>query len=371
MPFLLAAILALVSGAVLGIYSSGLTLLSLGVRIPRPAAAFVDGVILTLGTIWVVFFAEDFLGPFQSFLITLGVPLAAWAGIMIADIALRKRDYDEEALFDPAGRYGSVDVAALATMVGASVARLGPGRQQLRHRRHVEQLAGLPHRAARSRHLRRRPGRALLGGSVGLRQPRRAARARPRLRRDVRRPAREGPPPGVLSATRPDWPLSLLETHCTVRGNTQVRRRVGADVKIEIWSDVVCPWCYIGKRRIENALAEFEHADEVEVHWRSYQLDPGAPTEPTESTTTMLARKYGQSPDGAQQMQDRVEAVAAEEGLVYRLSQTLHLNTVDAHRLIHLAHEQGGNELQGRVKEALLAAYFTEAPQRRRPRRAA
>ena len=121
MPFLLAAILALVSGAVLGIYSSGLTLLSLGVRIPRPAAAFVDGVILTLGTIWVVFFAEDFLGPFQSFLITLGVPLAAWAGIMIADIALRKSDYDEEALFDPAGRYGSVDVTALATMVGASV----------------------------------------------------------------------------------------------------------------------------------------------------------------------------------------------------------------------------------------------------------
>jgi len=120
-PFLLAAILALVSGAVLGIYSSGLTLLSLGVRIPRPAAAFVDGVILTLGTIYVVFFAEDFLGPFQSFLITLGVPLAAWAGIMIADIALRKRDYDEEALFDAAGRYGSVDATSVATMIGASV----------------------------------------------------------------------------------------------------------------------------------------------------------------------------------------------------------------------------------------------------------
>src|SRR4029079_16537849 len=112
-PFLVAAVLALVSGAVLGIYSSGLTLLSLGVRIPRPAAALVDGVILTLGTIWVVFLAEDFIGPFQSFLITLGVPLAAWAGIMIADIALRKGDYDEEALFDPAGRYGSVDVPAL------------------------------------------------------------------------------------------------------------------------------------------------------------------------------------------------------------------------------------------------------------------
>ena len=127
---------------------------------------------------------------------------------------------------------------------------------------------------------------------------------------------------------------------------------------IEIWSDVVCPWCYVGKRRLETALAAFEHRDEVEVVYRSFELDP---TAPSESTTVMLARKYGQSPAGAQQMQNRVEAVAAEEGLVYRLSQTLHLNTVDAHRLIHLAHEQGGNELQGRVKEALLAAYFTEA----------
>ena len=120
-PFLAAAVLSLVSGAVLGIYSSGLTLISLGLRIPRPAAAFVDGVILTVGTIYVVFVAQSFLGPFQSFLITLGVPLAAWAGIMIADIALRKSDYDDEALFDPAGRYGSFDVAALATMVGASI----------------------------------------------------------------------------------------------------------------------------------------------------------------------------------------------------------------------------------------------------------
>ncbi len=133
------------------------------------------------------------------------------------------------------------------------------------------------------------------------------------------------------------------------------------DVKIEIWSDVVCPWCYIGKRRIEKAIESFEHADEVEVHWRSFLLDPGAPTEPTEGTAVMLARKYGQSPAGAQQMQDRVEAVAAEDGLIYRLSQTLHLNTVDAHRLIHLGHEQGGHHLQGVVKEALLKAYFTDA----------
>ena len=120
-PFLLTAVLALVSGAVLGIYSSGLTLISLGIRIPRPSAAAIDGVILTLGTIWVVFFAADFLGPFQSFLITLGVPLAAWAGILIADILRRRRDYDEEALFDPNGRYGAWDWLSIGTMVAASV----------------------------------------------------------------------------------------------------------------------------------------------------------------------------------------------------------------------------------------------------------
>ena len=119
-PFLVAAILALVSGAVLGIYSSGLTLLSLGVRIPRPSAALVDGIILTLGTIYVVFFAESFLAPFQSFLITLGVPLAAWAGIMIADITLRRHDYDEEALFDSRGRYGPWDWTSIGVMAGCT-----------------------------------------------------------------------------------------------------------------------------------------------------------------------------------------------------------------------------------------------------------
>ncbi|MTB87987.1 cytosine permease [Aeromicrobium senzhongii] len=124
-PFLVASVLALVSGAVLGIYSSGLTLLSLGVKIPRPAAAFVDGVILTLGTIYVVFVAQTFLAPFQSFLITLGVPIGAWAGIVIADIALRKHDYDEPALFDPKGRYGAVNWPAIATLVGASVVGWG------------------------------------------------------------------------------------------------------------------------------------------------------------------------------------------------------------------------------------------------------
>ncbi|MFX0538825.1 purine-cytosine permease family protein [Ornithinimicrobium sp. Y1847] len=119
--FLLAAVLALVSGAVLGIYSSGLTLLSLGVNIPRPAAAGIDGTIMTLGAIWVVFFAQSFLGPFQSFLITLGVPIAVWAGILMADIAMRRRDYDERALFDPRGRYGNWNWTPIVLMIVGSV----------------------------------------------------------------------------------------------------------------------------------------------------------------------------------------------------------------------------------------------------------
>ncbi|GAA2866335.1 purine-cytosine permease family protein [Microbacterium arabinogalactanolyticum] len=119
-PFLIVAILTLVSGAVLGIYSSGLTLLSLGIRIPRPAAAGIDGVILTAGTIFVVFFATSFIGPFQSFLITLGVPMASWAGILIADILRRRRDYDEAALFDSNGRYGAFDWTSIITMLVAT-----------------------------------------------------------------------------------------------------------------------------------------------------------------------------------------------------------------------------------------------------------
>lgn len=120
-PFLITAVLALVSGAVLGIYSSGLTLLTLGINIPRPAAAAIDGVILTLGTIWVVFFAQSFLGPFQSFLITLGVPLASWAGILIADIYSRTQDYDEPALYRAEGRYGAVDWISMGILVVSSV----------------------------------------------------------------------------------------------------------------------------------------------------------------------------------------------------------------------------------------------------------
>ncbi len=131
-------------------------------------------------------------------------------------------------------------------------------------------------------------------------------------------------------------------------------------MRIDIWSDVVCPWCYIGKRRLEKALAGFEHADDVEVVWHSFQLDPGAPRESVESVPEMLGRKYGGGPEAGRQMVDRTEAVAAEAGLIFRLHQAQRANTVDAHRLLHLALETGGPDLQGRLKERLLAAYFTE-----------
>jgi predicted DsbA family dithiol-disulfide isomerase len=131
-------------------------------------------------------------------------------------------------------------------------------------------------------------------------------------------------------------------------------------MQIEIWSDVVCPWCYIGKRRLETALDSFEHADDVEIVWRSFELDPSAPKEPVETVAEALGRKYGGGPEAGTQMVDRVEAVAAEEGLLFRHHQSLRVNTVDAHRVLHLALETGGPALQGRLKEALLAAYFVE-----------
>ncbi|RNM15747.1 DsbA family oxidoreductase [Nocardioides pocheonensis] len=131
-------------------------------------------------------------------------------------------------------------------------------------------------------------------------------------------------------------------------------------MRIEIWSDVVCPWCYIGKRRLEKALAVFDHADDVEIVWRSFELDPSAPQVPVETVAEALGRKYGGGPEAGRQMIDRVEAVAAEEGLLFRHHESLRVSTVDAHRVLHLALETGGPALQGRLKEALLSAYFVE-----------
>ena len=127
-------------------------------------------------------------------------------------------------------------------------------------------------------------------------------------------------------------------------------------MKIEIWSDVVCPWCYIGKRRFEAALARFEHADEVEVVWKSFELDPDAPVHRGPSAEH-LARKYGMTMEQVEKSHERTTAVAADEGLEFHLAETQGGNTLDAHRLIHLAAEQG---LRDEMKERFLRAYFTE-----------
>jgi len=124
-PFAVVAVLGLVGGAVLDIYSSGLALLSAGLRIPRPLAALVDGVLMIAGAVYIVFFADDFLGPFMGFLTTLGVPIAAWCGIMLADILLRRRDYAEPDLYRPDGRYGDVPLTPLLLTLAATAVGWG------------------------------------------------------------------------------------------------------------------------------------------------------------------------------------------------------------------------------------------------------
>jgi predicted DsbA family dithiol-disulfide isomerase len=127
---------------------------------------------------------------------------------------------------------------------------------------------------------------------------------------------------------------------------------------VEIWSDVVCPWCYIGKRRFENALARFEHRDEVEVRFRSFELDPDAPAAVEAPAAERLAAKYGISVEQAAASQAQLTAMAAAEGLEYHLDRTRGGNTFDAHRLLHLAADQG---VQAEAKERLMRAYFTES----------
>jgi predicted DsbA family dithiol-disulfide isomerase len=128
-------------------------------------------------------------------------------------------------------------------------------------------------------------------------------------------------------------------------------------VRVDIWSDVVCPWCYLGKRRLEKALASFEHADELEIHWRAFELDPGAAPVRGGDPVEGLARKYRMTRDQAQAAHDRLTGLAAAEGLEYHLDRTRGGNTFDAHRLIQLASDQGRG---GVMKERLCAAYFSE-----------
>ena len=126
---------------------------------------------------------------------------------------------------------------------------------------------------------------------------------------------------------------------------------------VEIWSDIACPWCYIGKRRFEAALAEFEHRDDVRVTWRSFELDPSAPREREGDRVERLAEKYGLTVERAREIEQSLVDTAAGEGLAFRFDIARSGATFDAHRVVHLAREHG---LQDPMKERLLRAYFTD-----------
>jgi predicted DsbA family dithiol-disulfide isomerase len=126
---------------------------------------------------------------------------------------------------------------------------------------------------------------------------------------------------------------------------------------VEIWSDINCPWCYIGKRRFESALADFEHADVVRLTWRSFELDPGAPAEVPGQGAEMIAKKYGMPLEKAREMERNVSETAAGDGLQYDLEHARLGSSFDGHRLIHLAERHG---LQDQMKERLFRARFTE-----------
>jgi predicted DsbA family dithiol-disulfide isomerase len=130
-------------------------------------------------------------------------------------------------------------------------------------------------------------------------------------------------------------------------------------VRIDIWSDIACPWCYIGKRRLEQALAGFDHAGEVEIVWRAFELDPSAPRvrDTSQSYAERLAQKYRTDPAQAQGRLDQMVGLAAADGLEFRFDRIKPGNTFDAHRLLHFAHDQ---HKQGELKERMLRAYMTE-----------
>ena len=129
-------------------------------------------------------------------------------------------------------------------------------------------------------------------------------------------------------------------------------------MQIEIWSDVICPWCYIGKRRFEQALAQSGLRETVSVVWRSFELDPHAAVQYSGTLEERLARKYGVSLQQAAVMNERVTSVAAEVGLEYHLSKARPGNTFDAHRLLHFA---ASRQLGDRATERIMHAYFSEA----------
>jgi predicted DsbA family dithiol-disulfide isomerase len=126
-------------------------------------------------------------------------------------------------------------------------------------------------------------------------------------------------------------------------------------MKVEVWSDVVCPWCYIGKRRFERALEAFDGRAGVEVEWRSFQLNPDQPRGVVDDHNAYLARKFGVSPGQIHEMNARLVGLAAAEGLEYHFETYKVVNTIDAHRILHLAKARGlGNEAHERLLRAQL-----------------
>lgn len=127
-------------------------------------------------------------------------------------------------------------------------------------------------------------------------------------------------------------------------------------MKVEVWSDVVCPWCYVGKRRLERAVEQF--GGDVDIEFRSFELDPTAPRTQEGTASEHLQKKYGRTAEEVASMQARIKQIGAEEGLDLRVEDTRRGNSFDAHRLLHLAKERG---LQPELKERLMRAYFTES----------
>ena len=128
-------------------------------------------------------------------------------------------------------------------------------------------------------------------------------------------------------------------------------------MRVEIWSDIACPWCYIGKRRFEQAMTDFPHRDAIDVVWRSFELNPDAPKTAGLPTVELLATKYRTSIEKAQAMMDGMTTTGAAEGITFDFARSVSGNTFDAHRLIHFA-DTGGK--RGAMVERLFAAYFTE-----------
>jgi predicted DsbA family dithiol-disulfide isomerase len=128
-------------------------------------------------------------------------------------------------------------------------------------------------------------------------------------------------------------------------------------MKIEIWSDIACPWCYVGKRRFDRALGSFSHRDEVDIVWRSFELDPTAPHRHSERQADLLARKYRVPVERAEAMNANMTAEAKKEGLDFHFDRVQVGNTFDAHRLIHFAASEGK---RAEMVERLFKAYLTD-----------